>query len=223
MEDAQTQPEEPTEELRLFPLNVVLFPGMTMPLRIFEERYKLMIGECLDAKEPFGVTLIQAGPEVGGAATPHRTGTTARITNVERLNDGRMNLATLGERRFRIVDTVHQVPYLKARVHYLPEELGEVDQEELARLRGLFKEYLRGLASLQGGWVRQAHGPADPGALSHTVAHYMELPAMAKQRLLEIAFIGERIHYEVPLLEGANLRLQEQVVGRSPFKGPRLN
>ena len=223
MEDAQTQPEEPTEELRLFPLNVVLFPGMTMPLRIFEERYKLMIGECLDAKEPFGVTLIQAGPEVGGAATPHRTGTTARITNVERLNDGRMNLATLGERRFRIVDTVHQVPYLKARVHYLPEELGEVDQEELARLRGLFKEYLRGLASLQGGWVRQAHGPADPGALSHTVAHYMELPAMAKQRLLEIAFIGERIHYEVPLLEGANLRLREQVMGRSPFKGPRLN
>ena len=223
MEDEQTQPNEPMEELRLFPLNVVLFPGMTMPLRIFEERYKLMIGECLDAKEPFGVTLIQAGAEVGGGATPHPTGTTARITKVERLDDGRMNLATLGERRFRIVDTVHQVPYLKARVRYLPEEPGEVDPEELAEVRGLFEEYLRGLASLQGGWVRQANAPTDPGALSHTVAHYMELPAMAKQRLLELASIGERIHYEAPLLEGSNRRLREQVVGRSPFKGPRLN
>ena len=223
MDDSETRPDEPTEELRLFPLNVVLFPGVTLPLRIFEERYKLMIGECVDAKEPFGVTLIQAGPEVGGAATPYRTGTTARITNVERLDDGRMNLATLGETRFRIVDTVHEVPYLKARVRYLPEELGEVDPDELDRLRELFEEYLRGLASLQGGWVRQATAPLDPGALSHTVAHYMELPAVAKQRLLELAFIGERIHYEVPLIEGANRRLREQVLGRSPFRGARLN
>ena len=223
MEEPQAQPDEATEELRLFPLNVVLFPGISMPLRIFEERYKLMIGECLDAKEPFGVALIQSGAEVGGGATPHLTGTTARITNVERLNDGRMNLSTMGERRFRIVDTVHQVPYLKARVRYLPEEPGEVDADEVAKLRRLFEEHLRSLASLQGGWVRQARPPSDPGVLSHAVAHYMELPAMAKQRLLELAFIGERIHYEIPLLEGANLRLRKQVEDRSPFKGPRLN
>ena len=223
MEDAESDTDEKTEELRLFPLNVVLFPGMTLPLRIFEERYKLMIGECLDTKEPFGVTLIQEGPEVGEPATPHRTGTTARITNVERLEDGRMNLATVGDRRFQVIETLQQVPYLKARVRYLPEELGEVDQEELARARELFEEYLRGLASLQGGWIRRAGAPEDPGVLSHSVAHYLELPTKAKQRLLEIAFVGERLHYEVSLLEGANRRLQEQVVSRSPYKGPRLN
>ena len=87
----------------------------------------------------------------------------------------------------------------------------------------LFEEYLRGLASLQGGWVRQAIAPLAPGALSHTVAHYMELPVVAKQRLLELASVGERIHYEVPLIEGANRRLREQVLGRSPFRGARLN
>ncbi len=223
MQDADNERDEPTEELRLFPLNVVLFPGMTLPLRIFEERYKLMIGECLDAEEAFGVTLIEEGPEVGGTATPRRTGTTARITNVERLADGRMNLATLGEKRFRLIETVHEVPYLKARVRYLPEELGEVDPDELATLREMFEEYLRGLASLQGGWVREASAPSDPGALSHTVAHYMDLPAVAKQRLLELSYISERVHYEVPLMEGANKRIQAQVVARNPFRGARLN
>ena len=58
------------QELRLFPLSLVLFPGMTLPLRIFEERYKLMIGECIDNQLPFGVVLIKEGQEVGGTAVP---------------------------------------------------------------------------------------------------------------------------------------------------------
>ena len=59
--------DDATEELRLFPLNTVLFPGVKLPLRIFEERYKLMIGECLEEEAPFGVVLIQDGQEVGRA------------------------------------------------------------------------------------------------------------------------------------------------------------
>ena len=55
-------------ELPLFPLNVVLFPGMRLPLHIFEDRYKLMIGTCMVTDQTFGVSLIQSGPEVGGPA-----------------------------------------------------------------------------------------------------------------------------------------------------------
>ena len=207
----------------MFPLNVVLFPGMPMPLRIFEERYKLMIGECLDAAAPFGVTLIQEGREVGGPAKPYGTGTTARITGVERLEDGRMNLATTGERRFRILDTTTDRPYLMGKVEYLPEEMGEIEEGVLEKARELFDQYLRGLAGLRGGWTRKGDVPEDPQHLSYSIAHYLELPTKARQRLLEVPFIGERLQYEIPLLEGTIGRLKEETEKRSPYKGPRLN
>ena len=223
MEGSQRQDDETIEELRLFPLNVVLYPGMQMPLHIFEERYKLMIGECLEADEPFGVVMIREGMEVGGPASPYLTGTTARITKVERLEEGRMNLATVGERRFRIVDTLHQAPYLKGRVQFLPEETGDLGEGVLEKARELFVEYLRNLSGLQGGWSSQNDIPADAGRLSYSIAQYLEIPSRAKQRLLELPFIGERLQYEIPLLEGANQRIKEELVRRSPYKGARLN
>lgn len=223
MQEEQAQTSETREDLRLFPLNVVLFPGIALPLRIFEERYKLMIGECLEAGAPFGVVMIKEGREVGAGATPHEIGTTARITNVERLEGGRLNLATAGERRFRIVDTVQEQPYLKAIVELLPEETGDLTEATLDRAKELFSEYARSLAGLQGGWTREAKIPQEPGQLSYSIAHYLDLPAMAKQRFLELPVTGERLHYEIPLLEGANKRIKEELVKRSPYKGPWLN
>ena len=223
MAEQQTPSNDTIEELRLFPLNVGLLPGMNMPLRIFEERYKLMIGECLEASAPFGVVLIREGMEVGGPAKPYQIGTTARITQVENLEDGRMNLATVGERRFRIVDTVHERPYLKGKVQYLPEEMGDIGEGVLDRTRELFVEYVRGLAGLRGGWIRQGSIPEEAGQLSYSIAQYLELPSRAVQRLLEVPFIGERLQYELPLLEGANERMKEELAKRSPYKGPRLN
>ena len=88
-----SQPEE-LRQLSLFPLNVVLFPGMPMPLHIFEERYKAMIGECVNREEPFGIILIKEGQEVGGPADPVKIGTTARIAQVERLDEYRVNIMT---------------------------------------------------------------------------------------------------------------------------------
>ena len=72
-------------ELPIFPLNAVLFPGAAMPLHIFEERYKLMMGECLRERRPFGVALIRQGREVGEPAEPLDVGTIAQIAAVERL------------------------------------------------------------------------------------------------------------------------------------------
>ena len=88
--------EEPNQDpgrdavlLPLFPLNLVLFPGMPLPLHILEERYRAMIGECRDTEQPFGVVLIKEGLEVGGPADPFMTGTSARIVRVEDMDDGR--------------------------------------------------------------------------------------------------------------------------------------
>ena len=89
--------------LPLFPLNTVLFPGMPLGLYIFEERYKLMMAQCLQEEQPFGVVLIAQGKEaMGPAAEPHPVGCTAVITEVQKLNDGRMNIVAVGQERFHI-------------------------------------------------------------------------------------------------------------------------
>src|SRR5438045_9705996 len=110
------------ELLSLFPLNTVLFPGMPLPLHIFEERYKLMIGRCIEEERPFGVVLIQSGPEVGGPAVPHLVGTTAHIAAVKHADDGRMNLIAIGQERFQILEVVRQAPYLIAPARALADK-----------------------------------------------------------------------------------------------------
>src|SRR4029079_17235484 len=93
-------------ELTLFPLRTVLFPGMKLPLQVFEPRYRQLVAECMEYAEPFGVSLIREGAEVGGPAAPYNIGTTALIESVTTAPDGRLHLATMGGRRFRIV-TLH--------------------------------------------------------------------------------------------------------------------
>ena len=88
--------------LPLCPLNLVLFPGMDLPLHIFEERYKDMIRECINNDSPFGVVLIKEGLEVGEPAEPERIGTSTRILRSEVLDQGRLNIMTKGDRRFEI-------------------------------------------------------------------------------------------------------------------------
>ena len=89
---------ESTLELPLFPLNVVLFPGQTLPLHIFEPRYRTMINRCIERGEPFGVVLARDdNPDL-----PYDVCTAARITQAERLDDGRLNILTVGVERFVI-------------------------------------------------------------------------------------------------------------------------
>ena len=211
------------EELRLFPLNTILFPGMPLPLRIFEERYKLMIGECLDSEEPFGVVLIKEGPEVGGPAAVYNVGVTARIDEVEHYEEGRMSISTMGERRFRLLEVIQDTPYMKGSVEYLGDDPGPDEEDHYPQASDMFGDYIRLLGSLGGGWLVEVEIPEEPLSLSYTIAHYLDLPRIAKQRLLEIPTAGERLKYEIPLLEGATERLREAVERRNPYQGPRLN
>src|SRR5690606_8599831 len=100
-----------TYKLPLFPLNAVLFPGFTISLHVFEERYRLMIERCLEQEAPFGIVLIRKGPEVGGDAIPYQIGTVATIQQSKQLPDGRYYLNALGQRRFRVQYIAHRQPY----------------------------------------------------------------------------------------------------------------
>ena len=101
-------------EIPLFPLpNLVLFPQVAVPLHIFEERYKLMINRCLDHDEVFGLVLLREDAEQESESTIHRVGVTARVVQVDRLEDGRMNILCAGESRFRIEEFTGRNPYWK--------------------------------------------------------------------------------------------------------------
>src|SRR4028119_1240665 len=99
-------------ELPIFPLSVVLFPGMPLPLHIFEPRYRLMMSRVLDGDRTFGVALIVDGLEGFPSTLPAPIGCTAEIVEDTVLPDGRMNLQSEGRRRFRLLSVRGEDGYL---------------------------------------------------------------------------------------------------------------
>ena len=217
------KPEQDLTELSLFPLNMVLFPGAPLPLHIFEERYKAMIGACLENNEPFGVVLIKDGLEVGAPAEPFPTGTTARVLRSELLDEGRMNIMTKGERRFVIAEITQRTPYLMALVHFLDEPVGDGVEELMRQLDEEYRALVQGLTALAGGYASQVEMPEDPVELSYAIAASLNLQALVRQSLLEAPTAADRLAHLVPLLKRGNAELRAEVVKRNPYQGPRLN
>lgn len=223
MTEAHHPPNHDLSSLPLFPLNTVLFPGMALPLHIFEERYKAMIGDCIEQEQPFGVVLIKSGKEAGGPAEPFSIGTTARVVNVEQLEEGRMNILTAGERRFETEEVTQRTPHLEGRIRYLEEEPGEPSDETMAEFREEFGAYLKNLSSLAGGWTSQAPMPQDLVTLSYSAASSLDVPLHVRQTLLESPTAGRRLERLLPMLKRGNKVLEQAVAKRNPFQGPRLN
>jgi Lon protease-like protein len=110
---------EPIDRLPLFPLGLVLLPDEVVPLHIFEERYKLMIGECLEGESEFGILWMADGGL-------REVGCTARVTKLlERMDDGRMNILVRGAEPFRLMRRIEDLPYPAGDVELLDEEQDE--------------------------------------------------------------------------------------------------
>lgn len=135
------------ESLPLFPLNAVLFPEGPLKLRIFEPRYVDMIGRCMRENSPFGVAMIREGVEAGGNAITAEIGTTARIVDFERLQDGLLGITAIGERCFRIEAVAQQSDGLNVgEIEYLPTEPAVAIDEESMYLVRLLQHALPQLA-----------------------------------------------------------------------------
>lgn len=186
-------------DMPLFPLkNVVLFPGMVLPLHIFEMRYREMIGRCIDERIPFGVVLIDEGQEVGMAARPHKVGTAARIVRKERTEDGRLNITTVGTQRFRILELHHNHSYLTASVAQYPIVNGATKRAaELAqRVRPQVIDYVELLSKASDSNLRLERLPEDPLTLAFLIAIALQVPAPDKQKLLEQAGVPDILAME---------------------------
>jgi len=155
--------------LPLFPLTLVLFPGQTVPLHIFEERYKAMLKRCLDEQIPFGIVLIKDGGRLG-RGTPHQVGTLARVITVQEVEAGGCpmpaphkgscyHITVRGEDRFRVTAIARrEAEYLVGDLEsYADEQAPEPALLMVAqRVSALFDEYYREVVALTGGWQRSA-------------------------------------------------------------------
>ncbi|MEO8456261.1 MAG: LON peptidase substrate-binding domain-containing protein [Chloroflexota bacterium] len=199
-------------ELPIFPLNTVLFPGGRLPLHIFEDRYKLMVSQCLENGEPFGVCLIASGEEVGGPAVPAGIGTTAYIREVQELEEGRLNIICIGGERFVLRSVISKTPYLTAEVEPIASECADELAASLAvAAQSLFTDFVRLNLAMTNQWARQVEMPAEPGALADYMAGALEIDVRAKQKLLEEPSPTMRLQAEVDILEQAIAQLQPRV------------
>lgn len=188
-------------ELPLFPLNVVLFPGMVLPLHIFEPRYRLMVTECQREHKPFGVVLARSESE-HMQEEPYLVGTMAEIRELDELEDGRFNIIAIGLQRFRILSQHRERPYLSGLVE-LYEDVSESEQKlgVAAKQAGdLFNTYLRMLFDAAGKKTMQVDLPTVPEELSHFIAYLLDMEAEQKQQLLEFTSTLQRLQEEIIVL-----------------------
>lgn len=194
---------ESFEELALFPLDTVLFPYAPMQLHVFEPRYRELMRECLDHDRPFGIVLVRSGSDSIGSAEPYMVGTAVRIVQVHTYEDGRLDVQVQGERRFRIRKIDDSKPYLVGMVEPVVElEVEETDRAKsvINQARESFQMYIEVLFSRQEFNV-QVRFPSDPVALSFTIANFLTIENIEKQRLLELTDTVERLQGLSPILD----------------------
>ncbi len=185
-------------KIAIFPLHTVLFPGMSLPLQIFEPRYLEMIGECLAKSQPFGVVLIDSGREVGGPAVPHPVGTLAHITSVERQVDGRLHIEAVGQRRFRLLELQYDHAYLTGIIEEFPLT-GAKDRPARQSARALvpwLARYLHLLGKTAEAQLHQQDLPHDPAGVGYLAAIVAQIPMLEKQALLATSSAAELLQRE---------------------------
>jgi len=206
------------EEMPLFPLNTVLFPYASVRLHVFEDRYRELVRDCLAFDRPFGIVLIRSGPEVGGPAEPYLVGTAVRIQKVHTYDDGRMDIQVLGERRFRIRSLDDTRPYLVGFVEPVIEhgiEESEEADEVLSRARDDFELFIQRKFAAQD-FAVQVVFPPEPLALSFTIANFLEMESLDKQRLLETTDTIERMQDLLPILEQQLINAEQDFIESQP-------
>ena len=176
--------------LPLFPLGAVLYPGMLLPLHIFEERYRQLVRDLLDKPEPrrFGVIAIRKGRETGvdGVHSLYEVGCTATLRRVDRHEDGRFDIVTVGTHRFRLLTLDQSRPYLQGEVEVLAEEPADpaAAGPAVQVIQAAFREYLDALTEWGGATIRLEELPDEPELLSYVVAAAMVIDLPERQALL---------------------------------------
>lgn len=191
-------PPDPSEPLPLFPLQTVLLPGVTLPLHVFEPRYRQLTVDLMTGTVPgkrFGVVALAPSNDVEITSLDQLKpiGCAAILRQAARLPDGRFDIVTLGDRRFRLLDLdCAAAPYLMGTVEWVPDapamipgqrEVGDVVASLVASARNAYRRYCQA-AWKQGDWT-EPDADVDVAALAHLLATDCLLPLEDRQRILE--------------------------------------
>jgi hypothetical protein len=235
------------DSLPLFPLPSVLFPGVVLPLHVFEERYRVLVQRLLETPEGlprrFGVVAIRQGllseqgsiapaesesesesdgdgPAERAAGALHPIGCTAELRQVDNRDDGTYEIVTVGVERFALhaVDATTE-PYLVGEVEMLPAQTDSGPEVELLAQRAgaLFEEYISAVASIGGAEVAAIDLPDEPDVLSYLVGSTALLTLEDKQSLLEQDSTRDRLRAEIQLLRRETVLVRELRVVPAPL------
>jgi uncharacterized protein len=192
--------------LPLFPLGTVLYPGLVLPLHIFEDRYRQLVADLLAEPEPrqFGVIAIKKGRETGvdGISALYETGCAATLRRVERHPDGRFDLVTVGADRFRLVRLGEAAPYFSGEVELLADDAGDpaAAAAGVTAVQHAFRAYIQLMAERGGPNVTIPELPDEPVLLSYLVAAVVVVDLPVKQGLLDEPDAVRRLSAERELL-----------------------
>lgn len=186
-------------QIPLFPLGLVLFPGSTLPLKVFEQRYVEMTKTCVRDNTIFGVCRIRHGQEVGAPAEHEQIGCSARIAHWDMPHPNLFQLICVGEREFRVVDSsINASGLILGHVQWLANDFDGIDAENFS----ICREALERVAKQVGD--RAFAGPAqldDPEWVSYRLADLLPVDSTQKQSLLEQRSTAQRLTSIVRMLQ----------------------
>jgi len=215
-------------DLPLFPLDVVLVPEMSLPLHIFEPRYREMIAACLATDSRFGV-LLQSSRHRPDPDAPVDVGTVAEIVETSRLSDGRMNIVTEGRQRFRVHRRSFDRAYLHGAVELLQEPVGDALSTPYlaACCSRSVKRYIRLLLQQVNQEPLEVELPSGPVDLSYRLASIIQQlqpgPPLDLQAVLEAETAEDRLQLELAILQREHAILERMADVGSDYKRPYSN
>ena len=208
-----------SELLPIFPLpNVVLFPQVFLPLRIFEPRYRTMVADALAGDRVIGMVLLRPGWEGAYEERPpiYRIGCSGVITHFEKLPDGRYNIVLRGVERFEVEHEDHARPYRRAEVRPLPESaLTKSDESIIGQHRHNLESLLAPIVSSASGESIRAAAMNDAD-LVNALSQYLDFDPLENQALLERPCLRTRAEALIELLEMRLLLAKTPGASRTP-------
>lgn len=210
-------------ELPLFPLPVVMFPGMPMPLHIFEPRYRTMLTDIRASDSLFGLSYFDSASSSQDIPPTGHIGCVAEVTETQSLPDGRSNVLAVGVIRYEVEDYVERDdPYLVVRVSFFEDE-EEPGQKLLSSAREVAATFMRIANAIRVINDERSNLPditdTEPQRLSFLVAAAMELELETKQELLELRSTSERLDRLRDLLARVVKNYEERARLHSVAKG----
>ena len=212
------------ERLPLFPLSAPLFPGMSLPLHIFEPRYRQLLLDQASADPIFGVVLTKSGREVGDEPEIFGIGTSASLLGMRQHDDGRADIAVRGGRRFRVIDTDRSGPYLVATVEWIVDPDDDASDELLVTLADRTRTaMLRLVASAAGAGnmpVPELNLPENPTDLGYLLSRTLWLNTWERQELLESPTSAERLERLRSIIRREHRLLTQAGAAGTPIEHP---